>query len=142
MLAMARWITAAAVVLALSTGGARADEAIKTTVLMNTATTNIGQPIVYPRHGTPEIATLIVEIPPGGSTELHRHPVPVVGYILEGQLEVRAAGGKVNRYKAGDSFVEALNHAHTGINVGPGPVRILVTVIGTRGVPYAVPAKE
>jgi quercetin dioxygenase-like cupin family protein len=128
--------------LLLVASGAHADEEVTTQVLLQTTRTNIGQPIAYPRHGTPEISTMIVTIPPGGATVLHKHPVPIVGYILEGQLEVRAAGGKVNRYKAGDSFVEALNHAHAGTNTGPGPLRILVTVIGTKGVPYAVPVKE
>jgi quercetin dioxygenase-like cupin family protein len=122
-------------------GNTWADEAVSTQTLLKTTRTNIGQPIHYPRHGTPEVTTMIVTIPPGGATLLHKHPVPIVGYILEGQLEVRAAGGKVNRYKAGDSFVEALNHAHAGTNIGTGPLRILVTVIGTAGVVYAVPVK-
>ena len=85
---------------------------------------------------------MIVTIPPGGSTALHKHPVPIVGYIIEGELEVRAAGGKVNRYKAGDSVVEAMNHAHRGTNIGTGPCRILVTVIGVKGQAYAVPVTK
>jgi quercetin dioxygenase-like cupin family protein len=139
---MIRMMAAAAMALMLVTGGASADEAIKTQILLKTTITNIGQPIAYPRHGKPQIMTLIVEIPPGAATVLHTHPGPVVGYILEGQLEVRAASGKVNRYKAGDAFVEALNHAHAGTNIGTGPLRILVTVIGTEGVPYSVPVKK
>ncbi|HEX4113283.1 MAG TPA: cupin domain-containing protein [Stellaceae bacterium] len=139
---MFRFLAVLALASTLLAGGARADEAIKTTVLLKTITTNIGQPIAYPRHGMPQITTMIIEIPPGAATPLHTHPAPLVGYILEGQLEVRAAGGKINRYKAGDAFVEALNHAHAGTNIGPGPLRILVTVIGTQGVPYAVPVKQ
>lgn len=121
---------------------AHADDAISTQVLLKTSVTNIGQPIKYPRRGEAEITTMIVTIPPGASTALHTHPVPVVGYILEGELEVCAAGGKANRYKAGDSLVEALNHPHAGTNIGAGPLRILVTVIGTKGMPYAVPARK
>ena len=139
---MIRAMAIAALMLTAMAGGASADEAIKTDLLLRTSTTNIGQPIVYPRHGTPEISAMIVTIPPGGATELHTHPVPVIGYILEGELEVRAAGGKVNRYKAGDSFVEALNHPHAGTNIGAGPLRILVTVIGVKGQSYAVPVKK
>jgi quercetin dioxygenase-like cupin family protein len=139
---MIRTMAMAALMLTAMAGGAWADEAIKTDILLRTATTNVGQRIVYPRHGTPEISTMIVTIPPGASTPLHTHPVPVVGYIIEGELEVRAAGGKVNRYKAGDSFVEALNHPHAGTNIGAGPLRILVTVIGVKGRPYAVPVKK
>lgn len=138
---MVRMMVLAAVALAAASP-ALADEAMTTQVLLQTTRTNIGQPIAYPRHGTPEITTMIVTIPPGGATVLHKHPVPVVGYILEGELEVRAAGGKVNRYKAGDSLVEALNHAHAGTNIGTTPVRILVTVIGVKGQPYAVAVKK
>lgn len=129
----------AALALCLVSAGAWADEPIKTTILLQATATNVGQPIVYPRRGVPEITTMIVEIPPGGSTVLHKHPVPVVGYILEGELEVRADGGAVNRYKAGDALVEALNRAHRGTNIGAGPCRILVTVIGVKGQSYAVP---
>ena len=136
-----RWIAAAAVTFCLVSAGAWADEPMSTRVLLKTATTNIGQPIHYPRRGEAEITTMIVTIPPGGSTALHKHPVPIVGYILEGELEVRAAGGKVNRYKAGDSVVEAFGVAHRGTNIGNGPCRILVTVIGVKGQPYAVPVK-
>lgn len=139
---MMRWMAATILAVALIAGSARADDAVRTQVLLRTTTTNIGQPIVYPRRGTPEVTTMIVTIPPGGATVLHKHPVPIVGYILEGELEVRAAGGKVNRYKAGDAFVEALNHAHAGTNIGAGPLRILVTVVGIKGTPYAVPVKR
>ncbi len=126
------------IALTFLASAARADEAVTTDILLKTETTNIGQRIAYPRYGKPEIQTLIVTIAPGASTPLHKHPVPIVGYILQGQLEVRAEGGKVNRYKAGDAFVEALNHSHRGTNIGTEPVRILVTVIGTAGVPYSV----
>ncbi|HEY5210584.1 MAG TPA: cupin domain-containing protein [Stellaceae bacterium] len=139
---MIRMMAMAAVTLMVVAGGARADEAIKTQTLLRTTQTNIGQQIHYPRAGIPQITTIIITIPPGAATALHTHPGPLVGYILEGQLEVRAAGGKVNRYKAGDSFVEALNHAHAGTNTGAGPLRILVTVVGTKGVPYAIPVKK
>ncbi|HXE16664.1 MAG TPA: cupin domain-containing protein [Stellaceae bacterium] len=136
-----RWMAAAVAALCLVSAGASADEAISTQILLRTGRTNIGQPIHYPRRGEAEITTMIVTIPPGGATALHKHPVPIVGYILEGELEVRAAGGKVNRYKAGDSVVEAFGVAHRGTNIGDGPCRILVTVIGVKGQPYAVPVK-
>ncbi|MGH6980916.1 MAG: cupin domain-containing protein [Stellaceae bacterium] len=133
-----RWIAAIAV-FCLVSGGACADDAVSTRVLLKTSETNIGQPIRYPHRGVPEITTMIVTIPPGGSTALHRHPVPIVGYLIEGELEVRAADGKVHRYKTGDSIVEAIGVAHRGTNIGQGPCRILVTVIGVKGRPYAVP---
>lgn len=140
---MARTIAACLFVsLLVISATAWADDAVSTQVLLRTTRTNIGQPIRYPHRGTPEIATMIVTIPPRGATALHEHPVPIVGYILEGELEVRAAGGKVNRYKTGDSLVEALGVAHRGYNIGKVPCRILVTVIGVKGQAYAVPVTK
>jgi len=139
---MVRNIAVFLLALGLVSTGAKADEAVTTQTLLQTTRTNIGQPIRYPHGGVPEITTMIVTIPPGGATVLHRHPVPIVGYILEGQLEVRAAGGKVNRYKPGDTVIEAIGVAHRGVNVGRVPVRILVTVIGVKGQAYAVPVKQ
>lgn len=134
---MFRALSAVVMAALLLAGPAWAGGSTKTTVLLRTDTTNIGQKLVYPRKGTPEITTMIVELAPGAKTALHTHPYPLVAYMLEGTLEVRYAGGRVHRYKAGDSFVEAVGHVHQGINVGETPVRILVTVIGVKGVPYA-----
>jgi quercetin dioxygenase-like cupin family protein len=139
---MFRSFAAAAALAILLVGAARAGEPTRTTVLLRTETTNIGQKLVYPRRGTPEITTMIVELAPGAKTVLHTHPFPLVAYMLEGTLEVRYAGGEVHRYQAGDSFVEAGGHVHQGVNVGTGPVRILVTVIGVKGVPYAHAVKR
>jgi quercetin dioxygenase-like cupin family protein len=139
---MLRSLAFAIFALTLFVSAARADEAVTTDLLLKTGITNIGQRIAYPRHGKPEISAMIVTIAPGASTPLHKHPVPLVGYVLQGQLEVSAEGGKVNRYKAGDAFVEALNHVHQGFNVGTEPVRILVTVIGIAGVSYSVAVEK
>lgn len=129
--------------LGLATLPARADEpsGISTTVLQRAVTDNTGAPLRYPK-GKPEITTMLIELAPGAVTPPHRHPYPLAAYVLEGEIEIRADGGKVNRYKAGDAFVEALDRTHQGRNVGTGPVRILVTVVGVAGKPYIVPAPK
>jgi quercetin dioxygenase-like cupin family protein len=130
--------------LLLATGfaaSAHAADPVTATVLLRSDTTNTGDAVAYPRTGTPEVTTMIVEIAPGASTSLHRHPVPSVAYMLQGELEVRAEGGIVNRYKAGDAFLETVDHTHQGFNVGATPVRILVTYIGLKGEPVSVEAK-
>jgi quercetin dioxygenase-like cupin family protein len=114
-----------------------AADPVTATVLLRSDKTNVGGALVYPRTDKPEITTMIVEIAPGASTSLHRHPVPSVAYMLQGDLEVRAAGDIVNRYKVGDAFLEAIDHAHQGFNVGTIPVRILVTYIGVKGEPIS-----
>lgn len=130
----------AAFLLAATVFTARAEDSLTTIVLLQSGTTNTGDALVYPKTDKPEVTTMIIEIAPGASTPLHRHPVPSVAYMLQGELEVQAEGGIVNRYKAGDAFLETINRTHMGTNVGTTPVKILVTYIGIKGEPVTVVA--
>jgi quercetin dioxygenase-like cupin family protein len=125
--------------LVLVSSAAIADgESVVTTKLLETSVTNTGRPIVYPATDRPAITVAIVEIAPGASTPVHRHPNPLVGYILEGTLEVTADDGTVNVYEAGDALVEALDQDHQGRAIGDAPVRVLITVMGEVGEPISV----
>ncbi len=55
--------------------------------LLSTATTVVGQPIVYPA-GKPHVTAEIVTIAPGSRTIVHEHGVPMFFYILQGELLV------------------------------------------------------
>jgi quercetin dioxygenase-like cupin family protein len=134
-----RWLVAVWLPILLLPAAAMADgEGVVTTKLLETSLTNTGAPIVYPTTDRPAITVAIVEIAPGAATPEHRHPYPLVGYILEGTLEVTAADGTVNRYEAGDALVEALDQNHHGRNVGDTPVRVLITVMGIDGEPISI----
>jgi len=111
---------------------------VVTTKILGTSVTNTGDPIVYPETDHPLITVAIVEIAPGGSTPVHRHPHPMAAYILEGTLEVTAADGTVNLYQAGDALVEALDENHQGRVIGDAPVRIVITVMGVAGDPVSI----
>jgi quercetin dioxygenase-like cupin family protein len=119
---------------------AQAADPLTATVLLQSSTTNTGDALAYPNTGKPEVTTMIIEIAPGASTPPHRHPVPSIAYMLQGELEVRAEGGIVNRYKTGDAFFETIGRIHQGTNVGTSPVRILVTYIGVKDEPVTVAA--
>ena len=119
---------------------ALAAEDVVTTKILETSVTNTGAPIVYPETDRPTITVAIVEIAPGAATPVHRHPYPLVGYILEGTLEVTAEDGSVNRYETGDALVEALDLDHQGRVIGDVPVRVLITVMGVAGEPVSVAA--
>lgn len=134
-------IAVAVLLTAAGFGVANAADPVTATVLLQSGTTNTGDALAYPRTDAPEITTMIVEIAPGASTVLHRHPVPSVAYMLQGELDVRAEGGIVNHYKAGDAFLETIGRSHRGFNVGATPVRILVTYIGVKGKPNTVEAR-
>ena len=51
-------------------------------------------------------ATLEVTFAPGAAGAPHRHPGPVFGTVLEGELDFQAGDGPVRRLKAGDTFYE------------------------------------
>ncbi len=61
-----------------------------------------------------DIQVVDVMYGPGGSSTPHRHPCPVVGYVIKGELRMQIQGGRERLYKAGDSFYE-----------GPGDIHIV-----------------
>ena len=50
--------------------------------------------------------TVEVTFAPGAASAPHRHPGPVFGYVLEGELEFAVGDEKVRTLKAGDTFYE------------------------------------
>ncbi|KPF83931.1 hypothetical protein IP70_17155 [alpha proteobacterium AAP38] len=99
--------------------------------LLDTVTTGDGKPLKYP-DGQARISALLVELAPGGETGLHRHPMPVVGYIVSGEVTVSAQGLPDRVFKAGDAFVETIVW-HNGRNLGKNPVKILAIYLGADG---------
>jgi quercetin dioxygenase-like cupin family protein len=58
-------------------------------------------------------ATIVeVTYPPGGVNPAHRHPCPVVGYVLEGALRMQVKGQLERIYKPGETFFEAPSDVH------------------------------
>src|SRR5438105_11218060 len=58
------------------------------------------------------VTVLEVTYPPGGYTAPHRHPCPVVGYVVSGALRMRVGDGPDVVYEAGQAFSESANAAH------------------------------
>lgn len=99
------------------------------TPLLQSGETTIGQPIQYPA-GAAKVTGAIVTLPPGGQTGWHTHEVPLFGYVLEGTLTVDYGSKGTKDYKAGDSWLEAMNWPHNGINNGSVPVRLIAVYMG------------
>lgn len=99
--------------------------------LLDSVVTGDGQPLKYP-DGQARVSALLVELAPGGETGLHRHPMPVVGYIVSGVVTVSAQGLPDRIFKAGDAFVETVIW-HNGRNLGTEPVKILAIYLGADG---------
>ena len=81
------------------------------------------------------MAANLVEIAAGGQVGRHMHPVPVLVYVLEGELTVEADGQPARTYKAGQAAVEVVNTWHNGLNRGAVPVKLAGTPARLGGCP-------
>ena len=107
--------------------------------LLETGKSIIGQPLSYPTDGPPQITAMIVTIAPGEKTQVHKHTVPMLVYILSGEIAVKYDGKGTKRFAAGDAYMEAVDWWHKGKNVGDVPARILVVYIGSEKLPNVIP---
>lgn len=86
-----------------------------------------------------------VSYPPGGRSESHRHPCPVVGYVLEGAVRMQLQGQPARTYAAGESFTEtpADVHAVSANASDTRPAKFLAFFTcdqdGPRSIPVAAP---
>ncbi len=136
--------------LSLSLNASTADTVEQTTqavdlypqvrTILSTATTVVGEPIRYP-SGAPALITAVeIMLQPGQQTGWHTHPVPLFGYILEGELTVDYGSKGQRIYRQGDALAEAMKQVHNGRNQGPNPVKILAVFLGMTGIQGSVPA--
>ena len=58
------------------------------------------------------VTVLELEYKPGGTNTPHRHPGPVVVYILEGSVELQIEGGPLKTYRKGETFFEPPGALH------------------------------
>jgi quercetin dioxygenase-like cupin family protein len=103
-------------------------------VLMDSARTVLQQPFDYP-VGEARFQAVLVTVPPGGVLPRHSHPVPVLGYVLEGLLTVTYDGGVTRTYRAGEAIIEAFRTAHRGHNPAAVEARLLAVYATATDVP-------
>jgi len=113
-------------------------DGVKVTLLKKTTTTTTGQKVFYPKTDSPEVTAVLVEIPVGGETGWHLHPIPVYAYVLSGALTVEMEKGARFSFKEGDALVEVVNEGHNGRNTGKVPVKLVVFYTGVEGSPITV----
>ncbi|MBU2580880.1 MAG: cupin domain-containing protein [Alphaproteobacteria bacterium] len=107
----------------------------KVEVLLSTDKTIIGQPIRYPTQAPAKVTAAIVTMQPGQSTGWHKHDVPLIGYMLAGEITVDYGpkyGKKV--YGKGATLAEAIHEPHDGTATSAGPASILVVFAGAEGI--------
>lgn len=90
-------------------------------------------------------ATLVeVTYPPGGANPPHRHPCPVIGYVLEGAVRMQVQGQAEKVFTAGETFSEspADVHAVSANASQSAPARFLAYFVCDRETPLTVPVGE
>ena len=126
-----RSFIAALALFGLATGAVYGAE-----VLLETQTSWDGGDLAYPT-GKARVTSVMLRIEPGDKPPFHCHPVPTMGYILRGTLEVETERGDTRRIGEGSAIVEVMNTLHRGRAVG-GPVEIIVFYAGAEGIPTTV----
>lgn len=129
-----RAATAGLLAGALLLCGGRPALADSVTPLLETGTTVLGQTFSYPTTGPAKVTVVLVDMQPGEETPWHTHGVPLLGYMLEGELTVDYGAHGTRVYRKGDAAIEAIDVAHKGRNTGSGVARILAVFIGADGV--------
>ena len=85
--------------------------------------TVLGQRYDYPR-GRPLISSHLVEIDPGQSTDWHYHSIPVVVYVVTGDIRIDYGPEGTRTFHQGDSYIEAINTCHSATALGTQPTRV------------------
>lgn len=101
--------------------------------LLQTSTDTVGAPIRYP-SGTARVSSYLLTMVPGQSTGWHRHDAPLYARVLSGTLTVDYGDRGKKTYRAGDTFMEAMDRWHDGHVVGDEPAKLLIVFMGADGV--------
>jgi quercetin dioxygenase-like cupin family protein len=75
------------------------------------------------------IALVAVTLAPGAQSPPHTHPGDCVGSVVDGAIELHAAGQPVRNLKAGDPFSNPRGTVHQFVKSSGQPVRTLTTVV-------------
>ena len=121
---------------ALALFGLATGAAYGTDILLETQTSWDGGDLAYPA-GKAQVTSVILHIEPGVEPPFHCHPVPTMGYVLRGTVEVETEAGNTRRFSAGSAVVEVMNTLHRGRALGE-PVDIIVFYAGADCVPTTV----
>lgn len=135
VLVMGLWASATEQALAQQTSSAHAERLLQADHSWN------GKPYgAYPA-GQPTLTTIRLTIAPHTALPWHTHPIPNVGYVLQGQLTIQdKASGASHVYHQGEAFAESMNDAHRGMS-GDTATVLLLTYAGGDHLPTSIPLK-
>ena len=93
------------------------------------------------------VSVVEVTLEPGQAGKPHRHPGPVIGYVLEGEYELGIDDQPTKVLKAGETFYEATGCLHR-VSKNPaakGKARVIAVILHSRAAKLLVlpePKKE
>lgn len=108
--------------------------------LLQTGTTILGEPIVYP-VGVPTVSAAIYTFDAGAESTWHVNEAPTFIYVLEGRLEIEYDDGRIFEAGAGTAFIEGVGRPHVGRSTARMPSRYLVVDLGAEGLILRPPAQ-
>lgn len=122
---MKRTVWLACTVAAIAAPVSAADTTgVVSTPIVQTRTTNAGQPIDVPAH--PTVIVSQTTIAPGARIRSHKHPYPHYVYVVDGTLTVvDETTGKTFQIDRGGFFAEMTDRWHHGENRGTTMVRLI-----------------
>lgn len=121
--------------LAQQTATAHADHLLKADHSWN------GKAYTHYPSGQPTLTMIKLTIPPHTALPWHTHPIPNVGYVLEGQLTIEdKASGASHTFHQGEAFAESMDDAHRGVS-GDTATVLLLTYAGGNNLPTSIPLK-
>ncbi|MER5886619.1 cupin domain-containing protein [Streptomyces sp. NPDC001941] len=93
-----------------------------------------------------DVTTVLLQFPPGHpGNPPHRHPGPVFGYMLEGEMLFEVEGQAPYVVRAGDAFWEPGRDVihYQALNVSPDSwCRFVVTMVCPPGAPLLTPVDD
>jgi quercetin dioxygenase-like cupin family protein len=106
--------------------------------------TGIQRKTLMTQDGPSGFQTIVntLEFAPGAREIRHTHPGPLIGYVLEGTLDLEHEGRPTTSYKAGEAFYVDAGKVHSGINSSDKPVKFLATLVVEKGKPATSSAPE
>lgn len=104
-------------------------------------TTLLEQIVTAPSE--PQVTMVKVELEPGSpGSPPHKHPGPMFGYVLEGEIVYQLQDRPEERYRAGETFWEPGGdcvHLKAGNASETEPASFVAIVVGEQGRPPLLP---
>jgi len=82
---------------------------------------------------------MLIEIPPGVTTQRHSHAGDDFGYVIQGTIVLMIDGKPPQTVKAGQTFFTERGHIHNARNIGKITAKAVDTYIIDKGTPVVIP---